>query len=438
MVLSKYSYMFVSSKKKNLVYNSITNSLFEVTSELYEQLKACMEDNENIKKIDEETIDFLLKKKILVEKGEDECFLLNYQYETDRCTYSKDALGLTVVPTLACNFSCAYCFEEHKRKVSMDKKTEDALISFINGHQESRELHLNWYGGEPLLAVGAIERLLGRITDETSLKLTRHNLITNGFLINDKVISLFKKYPLNTVQITLDGKRERHNLIRKTNANLPTYDRIVENISRILNEWNNTCVHIRVNIEKSNINDYYEVANELKEVYEGERLIVYPGFLRIDNEEKTAYSCRSMNRKDIAELMFDAVSKNVIRGDIYPQLFCSKTCAATRQCAYIVGPEGEVYKCWNDVGNPEKVVGSIHGNKIVNKTLLNKYIVGSKWYHDEACKKCFFLPICNGTCAWYVLRNKYENGKYDLCTCMQKSPGMLERCLETYYEMNVK
>mgnify|MGYP001655124585 CR=1 FL=1 len=23
-----------------------------------------------------------------------------------------------------------------------------------------------------------------------------------------------------------------------------------------------------------------------------------------------------------------------------------------------------------------------------------------------------FLPICSGACAWYTLRNKYENGKY--------------------------
>ncbi|EGF58014.1 radical SAM domain protein [Bacteroides fluxus YIT 12057] len=405
---------------------------------LYEQLQACIADSDNINNLDDETVDFLYKKKIIVEKDKDDLFLLNYQYETDRSTYSKNVLGLTIAPTLACNFSCSYCFEEHKRKISMDERTENAIISFINNHQESRELHLNWYGGEPLLAIGTIERLLDKITNGTTLKFTKHNLITNGFLVNDRVISLFKKYPLNVVQITLDGKRERHNLIRKTKADLPTYDKIIDNINRLLNEFDNTCVHVRVNIEKSNVGDYYEVANELRKMYDGKRLVVYPGFLRIDNEEKTAYSCRSMDRKDIAELMFDAVNKKVINESLYPQLFCSKTCAATRQCAYIVGPEGEVYKCWNDVGNPERVVGTIHGNKIINRTLLNKYIVGSKWYHDEACRKCFFLPICNGTCAWYVLRNKYENGKYDLCTCMQKSPGMLEKCLETYYEMNAE
>lgn len=74
----------------------------------------------------------------------------------------------------------------------MDERTENAIISFINNHQESRELHLNWYGGEPLLAIGTIERLLDKITNGTTLKFTKHNLITNGFLVNDRVISLFK------------------------------------------------------------------------------------------------------------------------------------------------------------------------------------------------------------------------------------------------------
>lgn len=316
----------------------------------------------------------------------------------------------------------------------MSEETEDALVSFINSHLESRKLYLNWYGGEPLLAINTIERLLDKISENVELELGRHTLITNGYLINDKVISVFKKYPLDIVQITLDGCKERHNTIRYTRNDQFTYDRIVTNIGRILNEFPHTQLHVRVNVEKSNVDDYYKVAQELKNRWGEERLIIYPGFLRIDNETKTAYSCNSLNRKDIADFVFDMKNKNVIDIPIYPQMFRVKTCSANRQCAYIVGPEGEVYKCWNDVGDAEKIVGNIYGNVVTNKALLSKYIVGSKWYNELSCKKCFFLPICNGTCAWYALRNKYENGEYNLCTCMQKAPGMLNKCLEYYYD----
>lgn len=197
-------------------------------------------------------------------------------------------------------------------------------------------------------------------------------------------------------------------------------------------------MHVRINIERNNIDDYCKVAQELKERWNDERLIVYPGFLRIDNETKTAYNCNSLNRKEIADFILKLKDKNVVDTPIYPQMFIDKSCSANQQCAYIVGPEGEVYKCWNDVGDSQKVVGNIYGNKITNKLLLSRYIVGSKWYNDLNCKKCFFLPICNGTCAWYVLRNKCEKGEYDLCTCMQKPPGMLDKCLEYYYDSKIE
>lgn len=39
-----------------------------------------------------------------------------------------------------------------------------------------------------------------------------------------------------------------------------------------------------------------------------------------------------------------------------------------------------------------------------------------------------------GKCAWYNERNLYHNGKFNLCQCLQKAPGLLDKCLEYYYE----
>lgn len=360
--------------------------------------------------------------------------MLSLQYETERRTYSKRVLGLTLVPTLGCNFACPYCFEEHKRQVVMGQTMVENVINFINSHTDSQKMDLNWYGGEPLMAIHVIEQLLDKIAAETHIKLGRHNLITNGYYINEKTMGIFRKYPLTTVQITLDGKRERHDSIRKTKNDLPTFDRILQNADYILEEFPLTQLHIRVNIERSNAADYYELAAQLNDRWKGKNVVIYPGFLRIDNDTQTAYSCSCLDKNDIAEMMFDVSSKGLIDFPLYPQQCFSKTCAANRVNAYIVGPEGEIYKCWNDVGDPKKVVGTIQSSKIINKALLMKYIVGSKWYNDASCRDCFFLPICGGTCSWYALRNKYANGRYNLCTCVQKAPGMLDKCLEKYYD----
>jgi len=430
LVLSKYTYLFVSQEQKHFVYCSRNNSFFAIEHDMFLQLLRCKDDKTEIKNLDEESISFLRERKILVESGEDELFLLECQYETDKRAYSKHAIGLTVAPTLGCNFSCHYCFEENKRSGMMDVDTQEALIAFLNNHKESRELHLNWYGGEPLLAIDVIADLLEKITSKTKLKITKHQLVTNGYFINEKVLSLFKKYPLDIVQITLDGNEERHNSIRKTKNNKPTYERILNNVEIILRELLTPNIHIRVNIERNNITDFYEICKNLKERWNDKRVIVYPGFLRMDNETKTGYNDRCMDRKDIADFMLDVIGKGLVDEQLYPRMCLSKTCAANRLCSYIVGPKGEVYKCWNDVGNPQKVVGNVHENSVTNRTLLCKYIVGSQWYQNEACKKCFFLPICGGACSWYVLRNKYENGHYETCTCIQKVPGILKKCLE--------
>ena len=76
--ISRYTYLFVSSKKKNLVYNSRTNTFLEVSDDLYKELLKCKDDKRNIRKIDIDVLSSLLKRKIIVEAMEDDDFLLEH------------------------------------------------------------------------------------------------------------------------------------------------------------------------------------------------------------------------------------------------------------------------------------------------------------------------------------------------------------------------
>ena len=112
-----------------------------------------------------------------------------------------------------------------------------------------------------------------------------------------------------------------------------------------------------------------------------------------------------------------------------------KNCCATTLNSFVIGPEGEFYKCWNDVSDNSKIIGYINKDKLDNPILLQRYIVGTKWYNNKDCKECFVLPICKGICAWYRLRNIYEKGEFKMCNCLQRNTRMLNRCLEySYYE----
>lgn len=440
-VISRYSHFFKTSKGICLAYSSKSNSFMELSEDLYEILKPYMncESYTISENIPEDVLCVLKNEGFVCLPYEDDEFVTKCQFVTQSVQHDKSTLNLVIVPTLNCNFNCPYCFENNKRASIMSDSTIDNLISFIKSFECVKELSLTWYGGEPLLAFPVIEKILHLITKDIGIKLKKHSIITNGYLFSDKAIQLFREYPLDRIQITLDGAKERHNKLRALKVNnSPTYDKIITNIEQIIEKLPKTEVHVRVNIDKNNVNDYFETYQEFQKKYCNSKLIVYPGIIRLENNEKTNLVEPTIGRWETANLLFDLYSKGILNGDVFPVHRIAKTCCAMCTNSFIIGPMGEIYKCWNDVSDKSRIVGYINETDITNKTLFFRYHQSCAWYNDSICKKCFFLPICNGKCAWYNERNLYHNGKFNLCQCLQKAPGLLNKCLEYFYEHTVR
>lgn len=65
----------------------------------------------------------------------------------------------------------------------------------------------------------------------------------------------------------------------------------------------------------------------------------------------------------------------------------------------MIGPDGALYKCWNDIGYSERSIGNLEkGIKLTNKFVewLSYDVV-----KDQECKDCSFFPVCYGGCAAY-------------------------------------
>lgn len=436
-VISRYAYFFKTSKSICLAYSSKNNSFLELSEDLYYFLneKAKNKTNEIQNQLPEDIQMKLEQEGFICTESDDDDFVIKSQFVTQSIQHDKSKLNLVLVPTLNCNFNCPYCFEKEKRASKMNDQTIDNLISFIKEFGNAKSLTLTWYGGEPLLAIPVIEKILNRITTEVTAKITKHSIITNGYLFDNKAIELFKKYPLDSIQITLDGIKERHNSLRALKSNnAPTYNHILNNIDNIVNKLPNTELHIRVNIDKNNVDDFFQIHNDIQDKYAGKNIIVYPGIIRLENDDMTNLVEPAFGRWETANMLYDLYSRGILKGNIYPTLRIAKTCCALCVSSYIIGPIGEIYKCWNDVSDESKIIGYIDRSDIVNKTLYYRYHQGCAWYNDPVCKKCFFMPICNGKCAWYNERNLYHNGKFIYSQCLQKAPGLLDKCLEYYYE----
>jgi uncharacterized protein len=434
LIISKYTYFFESTKNKYLSYNSCANSFLELNKDLFDYLIECKIHPELVESISDEVLKILTDNKITVNEGDDEKFIQELKFRTNMITYSQNNIGLTIAPTNECNFRCPYCFEENKKSVSMTDKTIDDLIAFIASHKSAKTMGITWYGGEPLLAFDSIKKILEKLKS-LPIELKYHGIVTNGYYFTDEVIDFFNENNLNHIQITFDGNKERHNKMRRDkDTRQGSYDVILANINKIMERMPKAFLSIRVNIDKTNSNDYLETAKYLHERWKNyKNFEIYPGILRIDNEDRTSLGGNAMKYNDITNFLLSLSNESAIYGRNYFPMFGEKVCAATNINSYIIGAEGEIYKCWNDLTDPDKIIGYIDKKEFTNPCVFYDYVVSCKWHENAECIKCFFLPVCHGGCAWYKLRNLRQNGKYHLCQIFNDEES-LKKCLEIYYD----
>ena len=141
--------------------------------------------------------------------------------------------------TTRCNLNCVYCSEgdiaQADLPLSLLHKLIDEIPSLLSKYHDDT-VDLLWHGGEPL-SVG--KKYLLDAMQYAKAKLPKYKLRflvqTNGTLIDDEWISIFKQFNIG-VGISLDGYREIHDKNRLTKHHQPTFDTIMNNIVKMKRE----------------------------------------------------------------------------------------------------------------------------------------------------------------------------------------------------------
>ena len=421
MKLSLYSYLF--EKEDNCyLYNSQTGLFSKLSKPVYEALF-----DHDLDRLDDEVQTVLKEKQVIVEDDKlyDYYHYCRHNYFTAIGNYQ--TLVLVLAPTTGCNFACPYCFEGEKKYKRMTPEVIDSLITFIKSYTESKELSITWYGGEPLLAFDIMKEIVNRIKAECPQKLTSQSMVTNGYLINEDVVDFMKKENFKKIQITFDGTEESHNKTRCLKGSLkPTYNRIMENVDRLVAKMPPEFqISLRININRDNEHDFLVMHDMMGDKYKNRRIYVYPGFIREDSKDGCRLCYKSLTGRSKFDF-FKRVESYGASVDFYPKKK-EKGCMVCLNNSFVVGPEGELYKCWNDFNHQDKIVGYIQGKKITNATLLDRYGYEATLYSDPKCKECMMFPICDGGCGWMRSKNVFEGKEYNLCTyltdrsCLEES-----------------
>lgn len=406
---SLYTLLFTEAGHFYL-YNSRANFFSEISKELYHILL-----EERFDSLPADVINTLKDKEIILPSGNQFDYYFSTLLKFNHNNFQKKYLNLVIAPTTSCNFSCPYCFEEKKQCSTMTDDVIDTLINFVSSHDEAKGIFITWYGGEPLIAFNCMRKIFNRLSKKRMPEIIGQSIITNGYCFTPRVIKFFEKKGCESIQITIDGIGEKHDKTRcLKNSNKPTFGVIINNIKNILATLVNTRLSIRVNINKENYMDFVEVFNYFNKEYpDCPNLHIYPGLIREESSDRRSLCSTSFTTSEILELNKLLRDAGVSVTD-FPRKR-ERGCMMHNQSSYLIGPKGEIYKCWNDIGNPNAVIGNISDKALLNASRLIKYSMQAIPFNDE-CKHCLAFPICDGGCGYHRYKNMFEGCNFDLCS----------------------
>lgn len=403
---SRYNHFF-SKENRYFLYNSLSNGFIELDNLMFDSLYESFRAGTSPNNIDGEIADLLRKMKAIEVDDDFENNKIEY-INNARC-FSNTRLQLTINPTLGCNFACPYCFEGEHKVINMSEQTEDNIVSFVRNHKTAKNLEVTWFGGEPLMAFHIIERLTHKLI---SLGLRYDaSMISNGYLLNRNIISKLEALRIHSIQITLDGPKQLHDSRRHLIGGGATFDKIIANIKLCQELSPNTRIIVRVNIDRTNRDQFPVLFNHITSL-DLPNTVISPAFVTDCAAEEPNPNVLSDSEK--AEYVKWLYHTHNLNFDFFFPSHGRAGCSVRNLNTMVIGPKGELYRCWEDVGNEDRVYGNICG-QVTNPTLLMRYVNASNQFKDQKCKDCLLLPVCAGGCPKHRMLNIYEGRNIDVC-----------------------
>ena len=336
---------------------------------------------------------------VLVADRHDEVAELERRFRVDRG--GAGALGFTLVASLGCNFDCPYCFET-KRPSNLKPEVSDAIVRIVEQANEGVEnLHVTWFGGEPLLAAAEILRLSERLVTVCEQRGIEYaaDIVTNGWLLTAEMATALRAVGVRTAQVTIDGPEHVHDAARPHKSGGGTFARVIRNV---VDASQHIDVSVRVNITRDNLAHVEQLLVELHERGLHDRVRV--SFARVvDAPTAAAPNTRVAAGSFLRTSEFAAVEMALAdlarrHGFENPLLPARKRlpCAVISPTTAVIGPDGELWKCWDEVGEDRAIVGSIFDHSLANPAI-------ERWHRyspfdDAQCTACVALPVCMGGC----------------------------------------
>ena len=310
-----------------------------------------------------------------------------------------------------CNLRCEYCFASTGdfgagRKL-MDLETGKKAIDFLMKMSANRQLlELDFFGGEPLMNFDVVKQIVSyaREKEKEFGKTIRFTITTNGMLLTEEKMQ-FINDEMSNVVLSIDGRKEVNDRMRKRVDGSGSYDRIVENFKKFVPMRGDKDYYVRGTYTKYNL----DFSNDVMHLYElgFDQISVEPVIASADmpyaltdgDLPKIFSEYEELSRK-IAKIRSEGKFINFFHFMLdLDQGPCAikrlKGCGCGNEYVAVT-PDGDIYPCHQFVGMDECKMGNV-----VDGTFdydMKSVFASAHVYTKPECKKCWAKFYCSGGC----------------------------------------
>lgn len=314
--------------------------------------------------------------------------------------------------TNGCNLDCSYCSLGKKTKCEMAdqymlfqimkfaceeaKKKEDKLVTII--------LH----GGEPtLIDLNNYAYAIDRISSEYSEMDIKYSMQTNAWNISDEYLRFLKKYKIN-VGVSIDGAKEVHDEERKSCNGSKTFEKICENIDRMLDAGISvSCLMVLTSLAFKSDFAYLDFFAERNLHLKINPLLNYGEVydhpeLSLEKKQYAEYLIKAYeyiieNSIDVAISPIDKILKAILSDGKIHECTFNPVCNSNFIC---VDHSGNIYPCGKYSDLNEFRIGNIFDKSLtIYESDIIKHLIERRTVNlPKECNTCKYIGMCNAGC----------------------------------------
>lgn len=345
---------------------------------------------------DPELAAFFTEKGILVPHNIDEFGTYRQMTLSEMYCGKPSKLSYTVAVTEKCNFRCYYCFEEGRvSDASMTVETAQSVVDFLQSSvltSKAKELHITWFGGEPLLntsVISYISELIIPFCEKNNVTYSAA-IITNGSLLNEAITDMLIENKVSFMQVTIDGDKETS--CRYKHCSETNYQR---SLCGVVYAAPKIRVNVRFNTDGENIESILNAVDNIREMISDATAMGNIRYYLACIERPS--ECIIPDWYVAAHKLFvNHLAKRGMKDDILMALPKARlaSCGAVTNSSFFICANGDIVKCEHYLGLTERRIGTVFEGLYHNaeEERFRDCVFPNK------CRACTFFPICRQGC----------------------------------------